>query len=129
MTAEALLLLQKEGLDPNTINLIARRRGEVVPPENPTEKFLKAFLTNHPAMIKVKEIIKKLAPLDDCVLIHGETGTGKELLANALHGTRQGLFVDINCASMPANLLESELFGHVAGAFTGAIKEKAGLLK
>jgi len=95
----------------------------------PTMLWLSRFITEHPLMLQVKEDVRKLAMVDDPVLIQGETGTGKELIARALHGTRHGKFVDINCAGLPDNLIESELFGHVKGAFTGAFSDKAGLFQ
>ncbi len=75
------------------------------------------------------EVIKRIAPMPSTVLIHGESGTGKELAARAIHlnSGRPGSFVPVNCASISAELLESELFGHVKGAFTGAIKAREGL--
>ncbi len=129
ISAAELELLQKEGLDEATIKVIAKAKGQQLPAKSVTDQWLDKFITVHQTMLKVKDVIRKLAPLDDCVLITGETGTGKELLANALHGNRTGKFVAINCASMPENLLEDELFGHESGAFTGATKVKAGLLK
>lgn len=80
-------------------------------------------------MEKVFEIIRKVADTDAAVLITGESGTGKELIARSLHGNssrREAPFIAINCAAIPRDLLESELFGHVKGAFTGAVKDKTG---
>lgn len=92
------------------------------------EKYLDEFITQDPACIKVKHTIRALAVQEDTVLIQGETGTGKELLSRALHGNKTGKFVAINCAGMPSELIESELFGHAAGSFTGAKNEKVGLI-
>ena len=80
-------------------------------------------------MEKIIEIIKKVAPQDASVLVMGESGSGKELVANAIHNLssrNNNNFVAVNCAALPDNLLESELFGHVKGAFTGAISDKIG---
>jgi DNA-binding NtrC family response regulator len=85
-----------------------------------------------PAMVKVLETVDRVASLPSHVLITGESGTGKDLVARALHdrGTRaKAPFVPINCAAIPETLLESELFGHVKGSFTGAVDNKEGLLK
>ena len=82
-----------------------------------------------PRMKETFRIIAKVAPEDMTVLIRGETGTGKELVAQALHALsarRDGPFRAINCAALPPNLLESELFGHARGAFTGAVKDTPG---
>jgi len=73
--------------------------------------------------------VETVAPTDSTVLIHGETGTGKELMARAIHelgARRQGTFVKLNCAAIPTGLLESEMFGHEKGAFTGAIAQRIG---
>ncbi len=80
------------------------------------------------SVIELKLLIKKVAPTDSTVLVLGETGTGKELVAEAIHNSsnRKGQFVPVNCAAIPSELLESELFGHEKGAFTGADKARAG---
>jgi two-component system response regulator HydG len=82
-------------------------------------------------MKRVHDLVTRVGGSDISVLIEGETGTGKELVARALHAAgprRNGPFVAINCGAVPANLLESELFGHVRGAFTGAVTPRVGLL-
>ena len=82
-----------------------------------------------PAIKKVLEQVAIVAPTDATVLLHGETGTGKELVANAIHNLscRRGrALVRMNCAAIPSGLLESELFGHEKGAFTGALIQKKG---
>jgi DNA-binding NtrC family response regulator len=80
-------------------------------------------------MLELRELIAKFGPTNATVLILGESGTGKELIAGALHSLsqrRQNNYIRINCAAIPENLLESELFGHEKGAFTGAIRQKLG---
>ena len=82
-----------------------------------------------PKMRELRQLIQTVAPTDARVLILGESGTGKELVAGALHSLsqrRQANYVRINCAAIPETLLESELFGHEKGAFTGALKQKLG---
>jgi len=90
------------------------------------------FIATDEAMLKVCRMVEKVAPADVSVLILGESGTGKELLARAVHtqSTRKaGRFVAINCAAIPEQLLESELFGHEKGAFTGAVKQTLGKIE
>ena len=76
------------------------------------------------------ELVRRVAPCDSTILLTGESGTGKELIAREIHlrsHRAQGPFVSINCGALPENLLESELFGHVKGSFTGAVRDKDGL--
>ncbi|PYM77733.1 MAG: hypothetical protein DME03_03340 [Candidatus Rokuibacteriota bacterium] len=90
------------------------------------------ILGSAPGIQRVLETVAAVADADANVLIVGESGTGKELLANALHersGRRDGPWIKINCAALPKDLIESELFGHTRGAFTGATTEKVGLLE
>jgi formate hydrogenlyase transcriptional activator len=87
---------------------------------------------NSPALKRVLELVGTVAPNDSTVLLLGETGTGKELIARAIHDRsrrKDRTFVKLNCAAIPTGLLESELFGHEKGAFTGAITQKMGRLE
>ncbi len=87
------------------------------------------IIGSSPALESVLEQVEQVAPTDSTVLIQGETGTGKELIARAIHNlsVRCGRsFIKLNCAAIPFDLLESELFGHERGAFTGAIAQKVG---
>jgi DNA-binding NtrC family response regulator len=90
------------------------------------------LIGNSPAMEKVKEIIGKVAVTDSPVLIEGESGTGKELVAAAIHrlsARAKRPFIPVNCSAIPGDLLESEFFGHVRGAFTGAVADALGLFR
>ena len=90
------------------------------------------FLGRSQRMQHVVELIHKVAPTESTVLITGESGTGKELAARAIHslsGRRDKAMVVVNCGAIPANLIESELFGHVRGAFTGAVHDRRGLFE
>ena len=90
---------------------------------------IKTFIGNSPAAKKIFEIVETVADSDHTVLIQGESGTGKEVIANLLHytsGRKNQPFIKVSCAALSESLLESELFGHVKGAFTGAIKDKKG---
>jgi two-component system, NtrC family, response regulator AtoC len=88
-----------------------------------------AFIGNHPSIKKIRELIAMVSGLALNVLLLGETGTGKDVVARLLHDSsprRQKRFIKVNCAALPSNLLESELFGYEKGAFTGADKLKPG---
>jgi two-component system nitrogen regulation response regulator NtrX len=88
-----------------------------------------AMVGSSPALQATRELIAKVAPTNARVLITGENGTGKELVARALHADsprRERPFVEVNCAAIPSELIESELFGHVKGSFTGAFADRAG---
>ena len=90
------------------------------------------LLTRDPHMLKVCSTVEKVAGTNATVMLLGESGTGKEILARAVHGLsarRDGRFVAINCAAIPENLLESELFGYERGAFTGAAKQTQGKIE
>ena len=92
----------------------------------------KDFVAGSQAMRDVLELAARVAPLDTTVLVYGESGTGKEFIVRMIHdqSPRAGApFVSINCAALTETLLESELFGHVRGAFTGAVRDKAGLFE
>jgi formate hydrogenlyase transcriptional activator len=93
------------------------------------ERRFEQLIGNSPALEAVLEQVERVAPTNSTVLIQGETGTGKELIARAIHNisSRCGRsFVKLNCAAIPLDLLESELFGHEKGAFTGAIAQRIG---
>src|SRR5271166_438144 len=96
---------------------------------NQAERAFEQIVGNSPALESVLEQVALVAPTDSTVLIQGETGTGKELIAHAVHNAspRCGrALIKLNCAAIPLDLLESELFGHEKGAFTGAIAQKIG---
>ena len=97
--------------------------------ENRTEDGFKDFIGESKALRRVLDDIETVAPTGSTVLIYGETGTGKELIARSLHNLssrRANAFVRLNCAAIPTGLLESELFGHEKGAFTGAVAQRVG---
>jgi formate hydrogenlyase transcriptional activator len=93
------------------------------------ERTFERIIGNSAALESVLDQLEQVAPTDSTVLIEGETGTGKELIAHAIHNAsqrRRRAFIKLNCAAIPLDLLESELFGHEKGAFTGAIAQKIG---
>ena len=97
-----------------------------------TRYHLENIVAESPVMQHVCEMIRKVAPTDATVLVYGESGTGKELVAKAIHAhsrRKDKRFLAVNCAALPEPLLESEMFGHVKGAFTGASSDKEGLFE
>jgi len=97
-----------------------------------SEMGFEQIVGNSPALRNVLELVETVAPSDSTVLLLGETGTGKELIARAIHERsrrNERTFVKLNCAAIPTGLLESELFGHEKGAFTGAIAQKVGRME
>ena len=90
----------------------------------------RALIGQHPAIMKLRALIEKVAPSDVTILISGESGVGKEVVARAIHSMsprHARPFVPVNCAAIPRDLLESEMFGHERGAFTGASGTRQGL--
>jgi two-component system response regulator PilR (NtrC family) len=109
-----------------------RPRGDPAAPARLEEPGLRGIIGRSPKMVELYKVISRVAAVDSTVLIMGESGTGKELVARTIHyhSPRSALpFVAINCGAIPEQLLESELFGHMKGSFTGAIANKAGLLE
>ena len=125
LDTDRLLLTIEELLKLRDIEEIQTRRAEEL-----TRKFdFHEILGQSSAMLGLKEMLALVAPSEATVLITGESGTGKELVARALHKNshrKENAFVAVNCAALAENLLESELFGHEKGAFTGAHQRKAG---
>jgi len=109
-----------------------RKENELLKKEVKKEYSFENIVSKNDKMNKIFEIIRKVAPYKSTILITGESGTGKELIAKAIHyhsDRAKNLFVPVNCGAIPENLLESELFGHVKGAFTDAIRTKKGLFE
>ena len=114
----------------SVITAATSRAAESSPP-SPVDDFPE-IIGRGPEMIKIFDLIKRIAPTPANVLIYGESGTGKELVAKAIHQHSKVAdrpFVPITCSAIPESLLESELFGHTKGSFTGAIADKAGLFQ
>ena len=129
LKTELALQTLKSALEANAVTSkeLPESRAEEMPA---AEEHFGLIVGEHPAMLDLYRQIEKVAPTEMTVLIQGESGTGKELVAKAIHQNSLRAnkpFVAINCASMPENLLESELFGHMKGAFTGAVRNKNGL--
>ena len=108
---------------------MADRAAVMYPPGDQAERRFDRIIGNSAALESVLDQVELVAPTDSTVLIEGETGTGKELIAHAIHNASQRCgcpFIKLNCAAIPLDLLESELFGHEKGAFTGAIAQRVG---
>jgi len=121
--------IEKEKLLVAVRNALSRQTLERENAELRREVGGQEMLGSGPAMRRLQEMIRRAAPSEGRVLVTGENGTGKELVARALHqGSRraEGPFVKLNCAAVPAELIESELFGHERGAFTGAVAARRG---
>ena len=129
-------------LDIDTLGLIVQRAYRLHQIENENRRLaekvgedrtvLGSMVTAAPEMAKVARTIERVAPTNVSVMLLGASGTGKELLARGVHDSsnrRDGAFIAINCAAIPENLLESELFGHERGAFTGAVKMTEGKIE
>lgn len=100
--------------------------------DNPHARQSPRLVGQHPSMATVYRLIERVAPTQSTVLIRGETGCGKELVARAVHDSslrKNQPFVAVNCGALPESLIESELFGHKKGAFTGADKQREGLFE
>jgi len=124
----------------DVLQLIVSRAGQMFELETENRRLLEATLASpidgiiagSAGMLNVLRTIEKISPTDVAVLLRGESGTGKELLAQAIHklsARAREPFVPINCAAIPETLLESELFGHEKGAFTGAVKQTIGRIE
>src|SRR3984885_5922057 len=99
------------------------------PEGDPPDRRFERIIGKSAALESVLDQVEQVAPTDSTVLIEGETGTGKELIAHAIHNASHRCgraFIKLNCAAIPLDLIESELFGHEKGAFTGAIAQKIG---
>ncbi|MFD2698660.1 sigma-54-dependent transcriptional regulator [Mesonia sediminis] len=115
----------------NTVRHALDRKSLVTENKRLKKKVSKNYqmIGESPAIVQIKEIIEKVAPTEARVLITGQNGTGKELVAHWLHQKSErakGPMIEVNCAAIPSELIESELFGHVKGAFTSANKDRAG---
>src|SRR5260370_37787732 len=115
--------------EPGKEHFVADYATVMYPAGEQAERRFDRIIGNSADLESVLDQVEQVAPTDSTVLIEGETGTGKELIAHAIHNASQRCgraFIKLNCAAIPLDLLESELFGHEKGAFTGAIAQKLG---
>ncbi|MGN7865764.1 sigma-54-dependent transcriptional regulator [Chryseobacterium sp. 22458] len=113
------------------LDKVKDNKSRIIQPAN-TAKGFEQIIGKSPAILQAKKLAEKVALTDAAVLLTGETGTGKEVFANAIHegsDRKKNSFVAINCSAFSKEILESELFGHKQGAFTGALKDKKGLIE
>ncbi|MCI0652659.1 MAG: sigma-54 dependent transcriptional regulator, partial [Planctomycetes bacterium] len=122
----------RKPFDTDHIRRVVQRAVEVARNPGDVQTACRLIVGNTPAMQRVFDLIKLVAPTDSTVLLQGESGTGKELVARSLHASSHRArrqFVAVNCSAFHENLLESELFGHLRGAFTGAVDDRKGLFE
>jgi DNA-binding NtrC family response regulator len=141
MQAGAYDYLRKADIQPDELVLLVEKAAEKSSLQNAIDlrtriaglrEGFENIIGEDPQLLDVLKVVKKVAPTDSTILIYGESGTGKELIAEALHlnsGRKSKPFVPINCGALPKDLQESELFGYVKGAFTGAQTNKKGLFE
>lgn len=128
-TPQELRSVVSQALEERKIQLQNR---ELIQRQESVKAFAHQLIGESPKIKKVISMVQKVAPTDSTVLIYGESGTGKELISRAVHANsarKEGVFFAVDCGTLSGNLLESELFGHVKGAFTGAHKDKDGIFK
>ena len=104
-------------------------KNKIIPIKSPSQAIFKDIIGQGPAMQRIFRMVEKVAECDTTIMLNGETGTGKGLIARAIHeasGRKGKPFIQINCGATPEGLLESEFFGYRRGAFTGATSDKAG---
>jgi len=122
---DELRLLARKALDRNQVE----QERELLREEQEKRFSCGTIIAEHPSMVKVTELVRKVAPTQATVLITGESGTGKEIIARCIHNhspRSQRAFVAVNCAALSPTLIESELFGHEKGSFTGAVAQHPG---
>jgi formate hydrogenlyase transcriptional activator len=129
MPCASIPFTNPEGLAGTSFRRLSGIEADHFEPQASPEYIFEDIVGKSPALQKVLKQVAIVAPTGSTVLLYGETGTGKELIARAIHNLsfrRKRTLVRINCAAIPSGLVESELFGHERGAFTGALMQKKG---